>query len=94
MPIHRLICDLTNTPKELRIEHDGDNQVDPAVGLETVTEDCVLEVVRQDSVVPECPDGVEDPHDAGDPKYGACEHQPARGTCAGGHSCRGTPRGL
>ena len=52
----------------------------PSVGLQTVTEDDVLQVLGKRAVIPEGPDGIEDPHDAGYPEHDGCEDNPTVAT--------------
>jgi hypothetical protein len=62
-PAHRATCDLLNS-STARDEHDGHDQVDPAVGLEAVPEDRTFQIFREHPVITEGPDRIEDPHDA------------------------------
>src|SRR5580704_10053533 len=64
-------------PKCAEDKDNGDDQVDPAVGLEAVPEECILEVLWKRPVITECPDGVEDSHDSSDPEHDPCEQEPA-----------------
>src|SRR5580704_16444325 len=43
-------------PKCAEDKDNGDDQVHPAVGLEAVPKECILEVLRKHPVIAECPD--------------------------------------
>jgi hypothetical protein len=58
-------------------QDDGDDEVHPAIGLETVPENSRFEVIRHGPVVAPGPYRVEESHDAGDAQHRPGEEPPA-----------------
>src|SRR5262249_62123915 len=58
-------------------QQDADDQPHPSIGLEVVSEDPVLQVLRQRTLVAERPDRIDDPHEPGQSEHGPREEEPA-----------------